>query len=261
MGGEGPGVLSEISLRERVVIVTGAGGGLGRTFCVALAQAGALVVAADIDLAASRRAAQAADEAGAETFAVEVDVADPESTLAMAAAASERFGGIDVLVNNAALFGHLQRVPFNRIDPAIWDRVMSVNAKGPWLCTAAVFPHMIGRGGGSVVNIASATFFSGSPLLAHYVASKGAVIALTRTLARELGQYDIRVNAIAPGFTMTAASRQVFPDAENYSWQRGAIARPEQPEDLVGALLFLASDASAFVTGQCLVVDGGREFN
>jgi NAD(P)-dependent dehydrogenase (short-subunit alcohol dehydrogenase family) len=244
-----------------VVVVTGAGGGLGRTFCTALAQAGAAVVAADIDVAAAERSARAADEAGAEALAVEVDVADPESTLAMATAARKHFGGIDVLVNNAALYGRLQRVPFNRIEPATWDRVMSVNAKGPWLCAAAVFPHMIARGGGSIVNIASATFFSGSPLLAHYVASKGAVIALTRALARELGQYDIRVNAIAPGFTMTEASRQVIPDAENYSWQRGAIARPEQPEDLAGALIFLASDASAFVTGQCLVVDGGRQFN
>jgi NAD(P)-dependent dehydrogenase (short-subunit alcohol dehydrogenase family) len=243
------------------VVVTGAGGGLGRVFCAALSGAGAHVVAADVDLGAATRSAEAARGVGAEAIAVEVDVSDPASTARMAESAARRFGGIDVLVNNAAIFGDLKRLPFEGIDPDDWDRVMAVNAKGPWLCTAAVAPQMRRRGGGSVVNIASATFFSGSPLLAHYVASKGAVIALTRSLARELGEHRIRVNAVAPGFTMTEASRHVFPDAENYAWQKGALARPEQPEDVAGAVVFLASDASAFITGQCLVVDGGRQFH
>jgi NAD(P)-dependent dehydrogenase (short-subunit alcohol dehydrogenase family) len=244
-----------------VAVVTGAGGGLGRVFCTALAVAGAGVVAADVDLEAAERSAEAARGAGAEAIAVQVDVSDRDSTVGMAESCGRRFGGIDVLVNNAALYGDLERLPFERIATDDWDRVMAVNAKGPWLCTAAVLPHMRRRGGGSVVNIASATFFSGSPLLAHYVASKGAVIALTRALARELGEHRIRVNAVAPGFTMTEASRHVFPDAESYAWQRGAIARPEQPEDVSGAVVFLASEASAFITGQCLVVDGGRQFH
>jgi NAD(P)-dependent dehydrogenase (short-subunit alcohol dehydrogenase family) len=241
--------------QDRVVIVTGGGRGLGRAFCAAFAEAGAQVAAADIDAAA---AAETADLVGG--FGLRVDVSDSASVRAMVAAAVERFGGVDVLVNNAALYAGLHRAPFHELDEAEWDRTMSVNLKGPWLCASACLPAMRERGGGAIVNVASATVFSGSPEWAHYVASKGGVIALTRVMAREAGEFGIRVNALAPGFTLTDASREMIEDADTYGVARGAIKRSAQPDDIVGAALFLASDASEFITGQTLIVDGGRQF-
>lgn len=192
--------------------------------------------------------------------AARVDVASEESTLAMAEHVMAQFGGLDVLVNNASLYAGLERKPFDQIDPAVWDRVMNVNLKGPWLCARAVAPLLRARGAGRIVNIASATVMSGSPQWAHYVASKGGVIALTRVLAKELGADNITVNAIAPGFTLTEASLGLMENAASYGVDRGSIKRAQQPDDVVGAALFLASDAAAFITGQTLVVDGGRQF-
>jgi NAD(P)-dependent dehydrogenase (short-subunit alcohol dehydrogenase family) len=239
-----------------VVVVTGAGAGLGRAFAHAFAAAGAQVLAADLDLAAARATVEALD---ADAAAVEVDVADAASTEAMAAFALDRFGRIDALVNNAAVYAGLERAPFDEIAEADWDRVMAVNLKGPWLCARACAPALRERGG-AIVNVASATVLSGSPLFAHYVASKGGVIALTRVLARELGDAGVRVNALAPGFTLTEASLGLFEDAAGYSVARGAIKRALQPDDLVGTAVFLASDAAAMITGQTFVVDGGRQF-
>jgi NAD(P)-dependent dehydrogenase (short-subunit alcohol dehydrogenase family) len=173
--------------------------------------------------------------------------------------AVERFGTIDALVNNAAVYAGLERTAFEEIGVAEWDRVMSVNLRGPWLCARACAPALrLARG--SIVNVASATVMSGSPLFAHYVASKGGVIALTRALARELGDDGVRVNAIAPGFTLTDASLELFEGAETYGIDRGAIKRAIQPDDIVGAGVFLASPSAAMITGQTLVVDGGRQF-
>ena len=163
-------------------------------------------------------------------------------------------------VNNAGLYGSIVRKPFFEITSAEWDELMAVNLKGPWLCARAAFPHMREHGG-SIVNIGSATFYSGSPLWAHYVASKGGIIGLTRALAREAGDYGIRVNAIAPGFTLTEASLKLIEDAKQYGVNRGAIKRSQQADDLIGALMFFVSPSSGFVTGQTLVVDGGRQFN
>ncbi|WP_180970124.1 SDR family oxidoreductase [Deinococcus planocerae] len=191
---------------------------------------------------------------------VHVDVSDEGRTLRMAEEVAGAFGGIDVLINNPSLYGGLERAPFTEIDPATWDRVMGVNLKGPWLCARAVTPHLRARGAGRTINIASATVMSGSPLWAHYVASKGGVIALSRVLARELGADGITVNAIAPGFTLTEASLGLMEGAQTYGVDRGAIRRAQQPGDVVGAALFLASPGSAFVTGQTLIVDGGRQF-
>jgi NAD(P)-dependent dehydrogenase (short-subunit alcohol dehydrogenase family) len=242
------------------VIVTGAGGGLGRAFALAFAAAGARVCAADIDAGAAADTAAAVSGAGGNAVAVASDVATHEGAAAIAAAAIEAFGAIDVLVNNAAVYAGLPRRGFEEIPIEEWDRVMAVNVRGPWLCARACAPAMRARGGGAIVNIASATFHTGSPLFAHYVASKGALIALTRVLARELGDDSIRVNAIAPGFTLTQASRDRVPDAETYGVDRGAIKRAVSPEDLVGTAVFLASEASAMMTGQTLIVDGGRQF-
>jgi NAD(P)-dependent dehydrogenase (short-subunit alcohol dehydrogenase family) len=246
-------------LRGRCAVITGAGGGLGRQFALGFASAGARVVVADLDEAGARGTADAVAQAGGDAVAVVVDVADEASTAAMAAAALEAFGSIDVLVNNAAVYAGLERAPFDEISVADWDRVMAVNLRGPWLCAKACAAGLR-DGGGSIVNIASATVLSGSPLWAHYVASKGAVVALSRVMARELGEHGVRVNTLAPGFTLTDASRDLIEDADTYGVARAAIKRSLQPDDMVGTALFLASDASAMITGQTLVVDGGRQF-
>jgi NAD(P)-dependent dehydrogenase (short-subunit alcohol dehydrogenase family) len=243
----------------RNVIVTGAAGGLGRAFAQGFGKAGDRVVVADIDGTGAEETAALLRKDGAEALGVTVDVTDRESVRRMAAAAYEAFGAIDVLVNNAAIYATLKRQPFDEIDPAEWDRVLAVNLKGPWLCAAAVLPH-IRKPGGRIVNVASATVMSGSPLWMHYVASKGGVIAMTRVLAREVGEDGITANALAPGFTLTEASLGLIEDADSYGVDRGAIKRPCEPEDIVGAALFLASPDSCYITGQTLVVDGGKQF-
>jgi NAD(P)-dependent dehydrogenase (short-subunit alcohol dehydrogenase family) len=199
-------------------------------------------------------------DAGGSAVAATGDVACAEGAASLARTALDAFGAIDVLVNNAAVYAGLKRQPFEEIAVAEWDRVMAVNVRGPWLCARACVPAMRARGAGSIINISSATVLSGSPLLAHYVASKGALIAMTRVMARELGVDAIRVNAIAPGFTLTDASRALLEDAESYGVERAAIGRAIEADDIVGTALFLACDASAMVTGQTLVVDGGRQF-
>jgi NAD(P)-dependent dehydrogenase (short-subunit alcohol dehydrogenase family) len=243
---------------EKVVVVTGAAGGLGRAFAEGFAAAKAKVVVADIDLAGVEKTAELLRASGAEAIAIQVDVTDKESTEALARAASATFGAIDVLVNNAAIYATLKRAKFTEIDPTEWDKVMSVNVKGTWLCSAAAMPHL--KDGGRIINIASATVFSGSPMWMHYVASKAAVIGMTRVMAREAGGRGITVNAIAPGFTLTDASLGLMEDAESYGVDRGAIKRSSQPEDIVGTALFLASKEASFMTGQTLVVDGGKQF-
>lgn len=248
------------SLLGRVAIVTGAAGGLGRAFCLALAAAGARLVAADLSEKGARQTAEAVVTAGSEAIAAVVDVTSPVDTERMATSALERWGRADILVNNAGLYATLSRRPFYELPPEEWDQVLTVNLKGPWLCARAVYPAMKQQGYGKIINIASATFFSGSPLWSHYVASKGGLIGLTRSMAREVGDDGICVNAIAPGFTLTEASKTVMPNAEEYGVVRGAIKRAEQPEDITGLLVFLASEASNFITGQTLVVDGGRQF-
>jgi NAD(P)-dependent dehydrogenase (short-subunit alcohol dehydrogenase family) len=221
------------------VLITGASGGLGRAFAAAFEARGDEVIEADLDPCPG---------------ALAVDVSDAASVADMARQA----GAVDVLLNNAAIYAGLTRGPFHELEEAEWDRVMAVNLKGPWLCAKALVPAM--PDGGAIINVSSATVLSGSPRWAHYVASKAGLIGLTRTMARELGDRRIRVNALAPGFTLTDASRELIDDAETYGIERGAIKRGARPDDIIGAALFLASDASAFITGQTLVVDGGRQF-
>ena len=243
----------------RTVIVTGAAGGLGRAFAEAFARRGDLAVIADVDEAGAQRAASAIVEAGGKAIGVRVDVTDANSARELAAAAAAAGdGGIDVIVNNAAIYATLTRSPFEEIDEAEWDRVMAVNLKGPWQVVRACSPLL--REGARIVNIASATVMSGSAQWAHYVASKAGVIGLTRVMAKELGVRGITVNAVAPGFTLTEASHSLISDAESYGVDRGSIKRPIHPDDIVGAVEFLASPDAAFVTGQTMVVDGGRQF-
>ena len=248
-------MVSEISLPGKRVIVTGAGGGLGRAFAQAFVAAGARVLAADINAANARETATLTG-----CTAGEVDVTNTESCRALVAQAVAEFGGVDVLVNNAALYGALERRPFQEIEEEVWDRVMAVNIKGVWQMSRAVAAALKEAGGGSIINIASATVFSGSPLWMHYVASKGAVIAMSRTMARELGRDGTRVNVIAPGFTLTEASLALINDARSYGVDRAALKRNAEVDDITGGALYLASSLSGFVTGQTIIIDGGKQF-
>lgn len=246
-------------MSARTVVITGAAGGLGREFALGFARRGDRVMVADIDEQGAAQTAQLVRDEGGTAESAAVDVTDVESTDRMAEQAA-RFGDgrIDVLISNAAIYGAITRSPLEEIDPGEWDRVMAVNLKGPWMCARACSPHL--GEDSSVINLASATVYSGSEQWAHYVASKSGVIGLTRVMAKELGRRGIRVNAIAPGFTLTEASRSLMDDAESYGVDRGALRRAGQSQDIVGAALFLAGPDSGFVTGETLVVDGGRQF-
>lgn len=248
-----------MSKQPRTVVVTGAAGGLGRAFAEGFADRGDDVVVADLNLAGAEETAALLEAKGARALAMQVDVTDVASTEALAAQAAEfGGGGVDVLVNNAAVYAGVTRSPLEDIDPAEWDLVMGVNLKGPWLVVRALSPHL--RENARIVNLSSATVHSGSAQWAHYVASKGGVIALTRVMAKELGARGITVNAVAPGFTLTEASLNLMDDAATYGVDRGSIKRASQPEDIVGAALFLASPDAGYITGQTLIVDGGRQF-
>lgn len=247
-------------LAGRVVIVTGGAHGIGRTYCEGLAREGARVVVADVDGAAATAVADALCASGLEALAIGTDVSDEASAVAMAERTLERFGRIDVLVNNAAIFSTIpiRRVPIEEITLAEWEQVMAVNLRGVFLASRAVLPAMKRQRAGKIINIASATAFSGSPTRIHYVASKGGVLAFTRTLAREVGPYGITVNALAPGATLSE-EHPTDDDLRRHERrvQGQALRRVETPADLVGTLLYLASSDSDFMTGQALVVDGG----
>ncbi len=245
---------TDLGLSGKRVVVTGAAGGLGRAFAQAFAGAGAQVLACDVNLAGCQETAALTGG-----HAAQVDVTDTASCRALAELAQTRMGGVDVLVNNAALYGGLERRNFEALDEDVWDKVMAVNVKGVWqMCRA--FSPALRAARGAIVNIASATVFSGSPQWMHYVASKGAVIGLSRTMAKEMGADGVRVNVLAPGFTMTEASLGLMENARSYGVDRAALKRPAEVEDIVGGALMLASPLSSYMTGQTLVIDGGRQF-
>jgi NAD(P)-dependent dehydrogenase (short-subunit alcohol dehydrogenase family) len=249
-------------LAGRTAIVTGGAKGIGAHYSRALAAEGARVMIADIadgkDLAAQIGAAHGGNSV---TSAV-VDVSDEGSVKALVAATMERFGKIDVLVNNAALYAPLQETKCTEIDADLWDKVMAVNLRGPFLMVKHVAPHMTASGYGKIINIGSGTAFRGIPWMLHYVTSKGGIMAFTRALARELGEHGIRVNTLAPGFTLSDTVVTENPGHVNTARDRAvqsrSLKRDEHPQDLLGALVFLASADSDFVTGQTLMVDGGN---
>ncbi|MBL8378317.1 MAG: 3-oxoacyl-ACP reductase FabG [Burkholderiales bacterium] len=250
-----------MKLAGKVAIVTGGATGIGKALATRLAEDGAVVVIADIrgaDTAAAEHIA-----AGRRAIGIATDVSDEGATRAMAEAALRAFGRIDILVNNAAVFSVLTPGPFEAIPAADWKRVMEVNTLGPFLCVKAVAPHLRAQRSGRIINLASGAPLKGIPGMLHYVSSKGAVIAFTRALARELGPDNITVNALAPGFTLSEGVLENSIHVDKFREviiKSRSIPRDETPQDLVGALSFLASDDSAFMTGQTVVVDGGSAF-
>jgi len=245
-------------LDGKVAIVTGGGRGIGSRYCRGLAAEGARVMVADINEAGAR---QVADEIGGAS--TRVDVSDAASVQAMVSATVEAFGRVDILINNAAIFTELiqPRKAFDAIPVDEWDRVFAVNVRGTWLCSCAVAPMFRQQRSGVIVNISSGTIFSGTEGFAHYVTSKAAVWGLARVLARELGEYGVRVNSITPGLTSSEMVQEVYPsEMLEARAQSRVFRREEQPEDLVGTVVFLCSDASAFTTGQTFNVDGGAHF-
>ena len=234
-------------LKGKVAIVTGGAAGIGKAIAARLAQDGAQVVVADVQKASNG------------TLNLQVDVSKEDQASRMAAETMSALGRIDILVNNAAIFSTLELRPFENIPVDEFRRVMEVNIMGVWLCCRACAPHMRKGGYGRIVNLASGAPIKGVPLFLHYIASKGAVIAMTRGLARELGKDGITVNSLAPGFTLSENVAQQAAHVQQGERTRmtRAIQRDEKPEDLVGTVSFLASEDSAFMTGQTLVVDGG----
>ena len=245
-----------IGLAQKRILVTGAARGLGRAFAEAAVAAGARVVIADILEAEGRDTA-----AACRAEFVSLDLADPAAIARAMDETARLLGGLDGLVNNAAIATAIGGKSFEEIDIPTWDRVMSVNIRGTWLVTRAAAPHLRRSGAGRIVNVASDTALWGAPRLLHYVASKGAIIAMTRSLARELGPDGIAVNAIAPGLTITEATDYVPEERHRLYVENRAMPRQQLPKDVVGAVLFLLSDEAAFVTGTVLPVNGGFVMN
>ena len=246
------------SLAGKVAIVTGASQGIGNAIAKGLAAEGARIVVADLS-----RAEEAAQEFEG-GLGLTVDVADEAQVEGMARETVERCGSIDILVNNAGLYASLKMRPFTEIPVDEWRQVMDVNVLSMFLTTRAVVPHMRDNEGGRIVNISSGTPFRGVPFLLHYVTSKGAIVALTRALAKELGRDDILVNCVAPGFTMSEGVREnpeVIEALRDVSISARTLQRDQEPEDIVGAVVFLCGPGAGFVTGQTIVIDGGQYFH
>jgi len=251
-----------MTLDGRVAIVTGGAMGIGFAVAETLIERGAAVLIADREGATA--AAGRLTAPGRRVLGLAVDVASEADTAAMVARAEAELGGVDILVNNAAVFSTLTPQPFEAIDPAAWRRVMDVNVMGVFLACRAALPAFKRRGGGRIINIASGVAFKGNPYMAHYVASKGAVVSLTRALATELGPHNVLVNAVAPGFTLSDGVRRnetLIAGVQERSVRTRALARDMVPADLVGAIAFFAGPDSAFITGQTLVVDGGAYYH
>ena len=245
-------------LDGKVVVITGGARGIGRAYALGVAAEGAGVVIADL-LDGSPVVEELAGS-GSEALSVTTDVSDEASTVAMAEAAIDRFGRIDVLINNAAMFSETTRGPFTDLTVAEWDRTFEVNVRGVWLCTKAVYPHMSAQGSGKIINIASNTCYKGTLGFPHYVASKSALLGLTRCLANELGPEGITVNTVSPDLIPNPDLRPTDSTSDPFVVSGRAIRRTQVADDMVGTIIYLSSAASDFVTGQSLLVNGGAFF-
>jgi 3-oxoacyl-[acyl-carrier protein] reductase len=243
-------------LTDQTIIVTGAATGIGQAFALGAAAQGAHVLVADMH-DADMTMDQIAKAGGRATYA-NVDVSNDASVKAMVDTALKATGRIDGLINNAAYFREVKLTPFEELDPDQWDRIFQVNVKGIWLCCKAVMPAMRERKRGSIVNIASVVAVAGQPGYLHYVATKGAVLSMTKGLAKECGKDGVRCNVIAPGFVITDATRDRPLEWQQSFLKARAISREQRPDDLVGTALYLLSDLAGFVSGQTIVVDGGH---
>ena len=246
------------SVADKVVVITGAGQGIGRAFAKSFASAGARVVIAERNVEKAHAVAQEIAAGNGHATVVETDVADAESVAALGADVDRQFGRADVLINNAAIFSTLEMRPFDQIPLPEWEQVLRVNITGPFLCARAMLPLMRRNKFGRIINMASGAVTLGRPNYLHYIASKAALEGMTHSMARELGADGITVNAVLPGATYTEIARKtVTPEQKERIVAMQCVPRPQIPDDLVGVVLFLASDASAFMTGQSLNVDGG----
>jgi NAD(P)-dependent dehydrogenase (short-subunit alcohol dehydrogenase family) len=246
------------SLKDRVVIITGAGQGIGRVFAKAFAMAGARTVIAERNEKTAGGVAADIMKADGQALAVTTNIADPASVAEMIEVVEDKYGRIDVLINNAAIFSTLQMRPFEQIPLEEWEQVLRVNITGAFLCARGVLPAMRRAKWGRIINMAAGAVSLGRPGYLHYIASKAALVGMSRSMARELGPDNITVNAILPGATFTEIERKtVTPQQKERIIGMQCVPRAETPEDLVGAALFLASEASAFITGQIINADGG----
>jgi NAD(P)-dependent dehydrogenase (short-subunit alcohol dehydrogenase family) len=243
-------------LQNKTIIVTGASTGIGQAFSVACSSYGAKIIVADMN--SGEETVEIIKSKGGEAKFVEVDVANEKSTDLMVKAAYDWTGHLDGLINNAAYFREVKLTPFEEIDVAVWDKIFDVNVKGIWQCSKAVIPYMRNNNGGSIINISSVVAVAGQPGYLHYVATKGAVLAITKGLAKECGKDLVRVNTIAPGFVITDATKNRPIEWQQTFLKARAISREQRPEDLVGTAVYLLSDLSSFVSGQTHVVDGGH---
>ena len=255
--------LTPMNLKDKVVIITGATRGIGKGYAESVAAKGGKVIVSDI--LDGESVAESICKSGGEAMYVWADMSDEDSVNHLAGITHDRYGRIDGLVNNAAIFANIRYCPFDEITVEEWDAVMAVNVKGVWLASKAVYPYMKAQGAGKIVNIASGVPFKGTPIFAHYTVSKGAVMTLTRVLARSMGKDGICVNTLAPGLTRSESLAELHQERldrdDAIEIQMRAIPRSERPEDLVGALVFLLSEAADFITGQTLLVDGGSFMN
>ena len=249
-------MINDQILQNKTIIITGASTGIGQAFSVACSSYGAKIIVADMN--SGEETVEIIKSKGGEAKFVEVDVANEKSTDLMAKAAYDWTGRVDGLINNAAYFREVKLTPFEEIDVAVWDKIFDVNVKGIWQCSKAVIPYMRNNNGGSIINISSVVAVAGQPDYLHYVATKGAVLAMTKGLAKECGKDLVRVNTIAPGFVITDATKNRPIEWQQTFLKARAISREQRPEDLVGTAVYLLSDLSSFVSGQTHVVDGGH---
>jgi NAD(P)-dependent dehydrogenase (short-subunit alcohol dehydrogenase family) len=243
--------------KDKSVIITGGGGKIGKAYAVAFAKEGAKVSLPDI--ASADHVVKVITDIGGVAISMACDVTDEKSVKAMVEETVKQFGTVDILINNAAYFMTVWKGPFWEMAVDEFDKAMAVNVRGSWLCAKAAVPYMQKQNKGKIINISSNVALTGNPNYIHYVTSKGAIIAMTRAMARELGDFNINVNTVSPGFVVTEG-RKVDPEYEKIRAQQRSIKRSQVEDDLVGTVLFLASPDSDFMTGQLLNVDGGFHF-